>query len=102
VSFVFYCRFDEHSPFAEIQLESAHVAAKLVSRGVLVKAAFEVWGEGTDFDSALQAISRPRATEANSDSLPINRSWSMQIEGVGSRYCIISHNSDIVVFWITK
>jgi hypothetical protein len=53
----------------------------------MLKAIFEIWGEGPDFDSAMHGVRQYCTTIRNNMAVaspPGTLSWSMGIEGVGN------------------
>ncbi|KAI5960956.1 uncharacterized protein KGF55_004223 [Candida pseudojiufengensis] len=47
---------NESKPFLKIKLENDEQAKKLISRAILAKAIFEIWGEGEDYESVHKQI----------------------------------------------
>ncbi|KAK2755926.1 hypothetical protein FQN54_005722 [Arachnomyces sp. PD_36] len=77
LEFLFY---DKHSPFCVVKLKDEAAAKALISRSILAKGIYELWGQGRNYDE-LHADVRQR-TE---DKWPIykNSSFRFAVDGYG-------------------
>ena len=75
--------FDSRSPFVEFYFESSEVALNFVERGIIVKAAFEVFGEGCSFERTLSSMAERHQRDETSSG---DETWSMRVEGIGRSF----------------